>query len=582
MYSRALSSQPTDQTLSNEVAANWEWYKGWTWVPGQWQWQYDGEWKWVEGWTWSGGWTWVERRYWRDEYGTGEIEVSRPTRPGCDPVPWRINVIGYSFSSWVDDQQEEFHITAGSKQLDRAGLSHMSTRLHACDLNFFHRVLAAEGDVASLALSDMLHFENYVLNICNGSPLRQSDCERMVRCFPSWDNPLMIKCWFRLPHEAREHLWFDGNLLDVVVLQGNRAAARSLVESCLCSLSKELGRSLGACRFFGGTSLCTPEDLCTTGHPEPIERSSTTAREAVSHQFAVYGPLLLKCLKVPSIVSNVLAFFRPPCMDFTALRSCGHPECVFCTELAEVRSHGAPMSVDAWPSATIEDVSWSEPAAARDERLLQIQADTDWAEYIESSMRDQQVPTASVAEDEAPSGEALHLLTYRRCPHRFHAALDEGPALEECRRAMEGAGHPWRLFSGAHVFVHPDQYDVALAEVEQRGIQLCAHHVIVSASLEQSLSASLQDLPRRFGIRVRDRSGLGLVRQSANSDEVAVHETQEVWEEQEFAGYCEERTFLCNCTPLRNSGSVAQSTTEAHQGGLNPRRVCVDTSSDGA
>eukprot|EP00929_Paragymnodinium_shiwhaense_P015435 TRINITY_DN12351_c0_g1_i2.p1 TRINITY_DN12351_c0_g1~~TRINITY_DN12351_c0_g1_i2.p1 ORF type:complete len:572 (-),score=61.68 TRINITY_DN12351_c0_g1_i2:320-2035(-) len=567
------SSQPNHQNLSNKVVAEWEWYKGWTWVPGQWQWQYNGEWKWVEGWTWSAGWTWVERRYWHSTFWRYETKVSRPARPGGDLVQWRIHVHDDDDPDDTFGSLDEFHITAGCKQLDKAGLHNISTRLDSFFLEFFHTVLAAEGDVASLALSDMLHFEEDVWRICHGWPLSQSCCERIVRCFPGWDQPLMIDCWPRHSTGTYEPPWIDGNLLDVVVLQGKRSAARLLVDSCLCPLSKELGRSLAAWHFLAGRSM---------GYPEPIERSSTAAREAVSHQFAVYGPLLLQCLQVPSIVVNVLAFFWPRCLDVSAPFPCEHPKCVFCMELAELRSHGAPESVDARPSATIEDVSWSEPAAARDERLLQIQADTDWAEYIESSMRDQQVPTASVAEDEAPSGEALHLLTYRRCPHRFHAALDEGPALEECRQAMEDAGRPWRLYSGAHVFVHPDQYDVALAEVEQRGIQLCAHHVIVSESLEHSLSASLQDLPRRLGIRVRDRSGLGLVAQSANSDEVALHETQEVWEEQEFAGYCEERTFLCNCTPLRNSGSVAQSTTEAHQGGLNPRRVCVDTSSDGA
>lgn len=230
------------------------------------------------------------------------------------------------------------------------------------------------------------------------------------------------------------------------------------------------------------------------------------------------------------------------------------------------------------PQSVIQEVDHADTAADLDASVAADRAEQDWADHvawlIEQGRR-----------EEIIDSEPVFLLEYTRYPEAFRKALCEGAALQSCRTALDDAQLQWHMQSGAKVFVHPCQYKDALVAVAQRGIGLRPFHVVVAESLLQYVELSLADIPCRQGARVRNRHSLGdLPRgrgQASESEAVDGEHVQEGQECRDNAGHDGsvewplevKRTFLCAVQRLRNPNSVPQSTTEAHGGGLNPRRL---------
>eukprot|EP00406_Dinophysis_acuminata_P037331 CAMPEP_0179371212 /NCGR_PEP_ID=MMETSP0797-20121207/85602_1 /TAXON_ID=47934 /ORGANISM="Dinophysis acuminata, Strain DAEP01" /LENGTH=510 /DNA_ID=CAMNT_0021087043 /DNA_START=69 /DNA_END=1601 /DNA_ORIENTATION=+ len=227
--------------------------------------------------------------------------------------------------------------------------------------------------------------------------------------------------------------------------------------------------------------------------------------------------------------------------------------------------------VDAPP--VIEEVQHSEPAATVDEHMASVNVEHKLADNVTALRAQGPAEHAPGADAGSPAEtEEIHLLEYSRHPESFRRALCEGPPLQPCRSALEAAGHRHLLGSGAKMFVHPDQYVQTCVAIVEQGFNLRPFHVVVAKSLEYHVEACLADLSYRQGARVKRRTVIHETGAPGdNGSPSSVEAASDGSDADEEHGYS--KTFLCAAPPRRNADSVTQSTTEAHSGGLNPRRV---------
>lgn len=229
--------------------------------------------------------------------------------------------------------------------------------------------------------------------------------------------------------------------------------------------------------------------------------------------------------------------------------------------------------------AVTQEVSHPDPPATIDEQLASLNLEHKFADNV--IVLNEADPGAVINE---PETEPIHLLEYNRHPEAFLKALSEGEPLRKCRAALEGAGRKWLLGSGAKVFVHPSQYAQALVAIVEQGIDLRPFHVIVAESFEYHVEACLTDLSYRQGARIKKRRVIDeapVVGDSGKAAEEASSAPEmDVDTEEDGFPLVEKKTFICMVPRLRNPQSVTQSTTEAHSGGVNPRRICVVALSD--
>jgi len=245
------------------------------------------------------------------------------------------------------------------------------------------------------------------------------------------------------------------------------------------------------------------------------------------------------------------------------------------------KSHEAG-SMEALIQDVIQDVVHAEPAAERDPDMLAEQAQHDAADLLSQLLHGQPAgdTLSSTAAETETEMEKVLLLSYSRYPDSFRIALTTGSALHPCRSALEEAGFHWLHDSGAKIFVHPWQFEDSMGAVSQSEIQLRPYRVVVVASLEYNVEACLADIPCRDGARVKRRRTIHRVAVENPHYDLGEGHSVETGTE-DATGQAEfdvQRTFLCETKRLRQPNSVTQSTTEAHGGGLNPRRVMQGTS----
>ncbi|OLQ13014.1 hypothetical protein AK812_SmicGene3012 [Symbiodinium microadriaticum] len=180
--------------------------------------------------------------------------------------------------------------------------------------------------------------------------------------------------------------------------------------------------------------------------------------------------------------------------------------------------------------------------------------------------------------------ENIYLGKLNRIPGELLRALASGPALQPCRRALEAEGFPWKLSSGAFMFVSPCQHVDAMTSLADE--QLHPDNIIFAESLEYLIDEVLG----QHGTWMKVRSTIGM-------DDIDPGNTSEVdsgcQAEAESQGSDADRrrdaflvdyrgewdpcsivnrTFLC-LAPVRSSLMVTASTTDAHNPDANPRRT---------
>lgn len=240
-----------------------------------------------------------------------------------------------------------------------------------------------------------------------------------------------------------------------------------------------------------------------------------------------------------------------------------------------------PVLQTQYAAPVVQNVFHIEPAAMRDETLLNLQSDEQFAEDVERQLRS--VPGIAAAEEAQVQPQICEPVNILRFgggnTEDFRKRLMLGPELRSCCQEL---GHEWHHPSGALIFVNPEQLPEVLRQLANH--ELHPFHLVVAQSKEYLIDEVLASMPCRK--RPKEKRGKRL---SLSND---------VGEEFHYDAYLpkdgdrvpcemliESRTFLCLAPQLREANTVNQSTTEActddlrstesvynHRRGTNPRR----------
>jgi len=221
----------------------------------------------------------------------------------------------------------------------------------------------------------------------------------------------------------------------------------------------------------------------------------------------------------------------------------------------------------------IESLVHDESPAVVDPELAELQANVQWAENVETAIRDSAVRNSYQPVQSSPK---VYLLSFRSGQGElFRKMLLQDSEFKPLRKALEDAGCPLVLQpSGTIVLVWPHQYLQVVNSRELRSRDLKRYEVVIAESEEYLMD----DVLLRMASRQRPREN--------RSERLGVDLYSFV------VNFHMKRTFICQA-PLRlAANTVAQSTTEAvrstssassrpnyfaHVRGQNPRRSAVCT-----
>jgi len=150
---------------------------------------------------------------------------------------------------------------------------------------------------------------------------------------------------------------------------------------------------------------------------------------------------------------------------------------------------------------------WEAPVV-RDEEVLRLQAEHDWADGVIEMVTD---PTQSVPHEEEHLMEQVWLLRFSRTPREFNDALECGPELAAIRERMTSAGCAYVLrppHAGAKVFVWPEQYKTVLDAIDELENPLFSSNVVILQSLIMNLEDVVANIPRRANVHEKERREL--------------------------------------------------------------------------
>ena len=215
----------------------------------------------------------------------------------------------------------------------------------------------------------------------------------------------------------------------------------------------------------------------------------------------------------------------------------------------------------------------------------------DVAEATWESAVEMRVAKGVVAGSDPEAGSASHQATEKiylgklnRLPGELLRELASGPALQPCRRALEAEGFPWKLSSGALMFVSPCQHVDAMTSLADE--QLHPDNIIFARSMEYLIDEVLG----QHGTRMKDRSTIGMdgINPGPTSDVDSGCEAEAESQGSDanrrrdallmdYVGEWDpysivDKTFLC-LAPVRSSLMVTASTTDDVNPDANPRRT---------
>lgn len=225
---------------------------------------------------------------------------------------------------------------------------------------------------------------------------------------------------------------------------------------------------------------------------------------------------------------------------------------------------------------TEQVVQHMEEPAVRDEELVQLQAEHDWADGIVNMITDPTLPNlGGLVECDT---EQVFVFRFSRTPPEFKNSLVQGAHLAMVRDKMAAAGCACTLpppHAGAKVFVWPEQYQTVMDAIGELERPLLSSNVVILESLMPCLEDLVATIPRKANVHEKERQIFTSVACIAEAPMQAETCGNSGWANLECV-LAEVRTFLCSVRILKDH--VNQSTTEAH-GGVNPRRFALDSDS---
>jgi len=190
----------------------------------------------------------------------------------------------------------------------------------------------------------------------------------------------------------------------------------------------------------------------------------------------------------------------------------------------------------------IQSVAHYDPPACRDIQLLQLQADSQWAEDTEHRIRD--AAASDGGAEPAQLSNKVNLISFRSGKGElFRKMLLQDNEFKPLRKSLKDVGYPLILQpSKTIVLVRPDQYLTTVNSPTLQSQNLRRYKVLVAESEEHLMDAVLW----RMASKQRPRENKG-----------------ERVELELSLQFVTERTFICEAPRLLIASSVLQSTTEA-------------------
>merc|ERR1712032_132124 len=183
--------------------------------------------------------------------------------------------------------------------------------------------------------------------------------------------------------------------------------------------------------------------------------------------------------------------------------------------------------------------------------------------------------------------EKVFLGKLNRIPGELLKEFAEGASLRPCRDALLAEGLPWKLGSGAMIFVYPWQHSQVMVALGDK--KLHPDHVVFTESVEHLVAEVLE--PHKSWMRARSSLDAGIAsRNVASSSSRDSGRDADAGSDGgrgsgpnngEFAApwaplVIVERSFLCLASPpVGHDSAVTVSSIDAHSPGANPRRVPV-------
>lgn len=213
----------------------------------------------------------------------------------------------------------------------------------------------------------------------------------------------------------------------------------------------------------------------------------------------------------------------------------------------------------------------------RDEELVRLQAEHDWADGVVRVITDP--ASANIGGPATPDTEQVFLFRFSRTPPEFKIALQQGRQLAAVRDQMKAADCAYTLpapNAGAKVFVWPQQYQTVMDAIGKLETPLFSSNVVILESLMPCLEDIIAEIPRKANVHEKERQAFTSVACIAEAA-IQSKSSDNCWGNLECV-LAERRTFLCIVRVLRDPDHVTQSTTEAY-GGVNPRRFALESDS---
>mmetsp|Transcript_24423 Transcript_24423/g.44280 ORF Transcript_24423/g.44280 Transcript_24423/m.44280 type:complete len:595 (-) Transcript_24423:306-2090(-) len=227
-----------------------------------------------------------------------------------------------------------------------------------------------------------------------------------------------------------------------------------------------------------------------------------------------------------------------------------------------------PMPGSEASSNVIQDVEHTvvETVAFRDEELLQLHADHDWAQTVEERIAD-----STKIDTENQNTESVYVFQFTRMPRTLIAELDTCLQLEEVRNELQDKGFSHRPQDKGRIFVWPEQYEEVMRAVGERQTPLETSHVIALESFMPIFEDIASGFSSKSNVRIKSSSMATITsvisKQGQQAPDPQEDSDSECWE----CVLSVERTFLTAVRVRKASDAVTQSTTEVHRG-VNPRR----------
>jgi len=230
--------------------------------------------------------------------------------------------------------------------------------------------------------------------------------------------------------------------------------------------------------------------------------------------------LALKLLARPQLSAGfgslVQLHFRQAILDFFMIPGCGAHQVMAdkstpnCQVREEILANLVPKLVGGlqtvdYPTVTDDAITHDEPAAVVDPQEAHAVVGKQWESAVEYHLPNHSNSSTAEAPAEHSHSEnsqdVMFLLHFARDPLQMHLALEEGLPLRACRRNMEAAGFPWRLPTGAYIFVPPSQYRQVMAALNCHVLH--KSHVVIAESLEYLLEETLLSVTRGAWVKFR-------------------------------------------------------------------------------